>query len=99
MTTVTESTQDTTQKSTEESQSNSNLNSELIKRHELENAPWEIIEHEQRYFVAIMQQKQSEDFNTLTEAIAHTKTGNFLMTLIITLAQIVYRLENEKNNN
>lgn len=99
MNTVTEPTHDTTQKCTDENQNNLNSSSELIKRHELDEAPWEIIEHENGYFVAIGQQKLSEDFTTLTEAIAHTKTGNFAMTLTITLAQAVYKLENEKNNN
>ena len=67
MTTVTEPTQDTTQKSTDQNQNNSNSNSELIKTHELDRAPWVIVEHDKRYFVAIGQQKLSEDFNTLTE--------------------------------
>ena len=99
MTTVTEPTQDTLQKSTDENQSNSNSNSELIKRHELDRAPWVIVEHEKGYFVAIGQQKLSEDFNTLTEAIEHTKTGHFAMQLIITLASAVFELKNQSNNN
>ena len=99
MTTVTEPTHDTTQKSTEENQNNSNSNSELIKRHELDRAPWVIVEHEKGFFVAIGQQKLSEDFNTLTEAIEHTKTGEFTMQLIITLASAVHELKNQSNNN
>ena len=99
MTTVTESTQDTTQKSTEENQNNSNSNSEIIKRHELENAPWQIVEHDEGYFLAIGQQKLSEDFTTLTEAIEHTKTGHFTMQLIITLASAVFELKNQSNNS
>ena len=100
MTTVTEPTHDTTQKSTDENQSNSNSHSEeLIKTHELDRAPWVIVEHEKGYFVAIGQQKLSEDFNTLTEAIEHTKTGHFTMQLIITLASAVHELKNQSNNN
>ena len=57
MTTVTEPTPDTLQKSTDENHRNSNSNSEqLIKTHELDRAPWAIIEHEKGYFVAIGQQ-------------------------------------------
>ena len=99
MTTVTESTQDTTQKSTKENQNNLNLNSELIKTHELDRAPWVIVEHEKGYFVAIGQHKLTEDFTTLTEAIEHTKTGHFTMQLIITLASAVFELKNQSNNN
>ena len=95
MQTATELTHDNSQKFTEESHDNSNSNSEIIKRHELDRAPWVIVEHEKGYFVAIGQHKLSEDFTTLTEAIEHTKTGHFTMHLIITLAKAVYELLKE----
>jgi len=99
MTTVTEPTRDTLQKSTDENQSNSNSNSEqLIKTHELDRAPWVIVEHEKGYFVAIGQQL-TEDFTTLTEAIELVQTTDFTMQLIITLASAVFELKNQTNNN
>ena len=95
MTTVTEPTRDTLQKSTDENHDSSNSHSELIKRHEMENAPWGVIEHENGYFLALGQHKLTENFETLTEAIEHTKTGHFTMQLIITLANAVYELKQQ----
>ena len=95
MKTATELTQENSQKFTEESHDISNLNSELIKRHEIENAPWGVIEHENGYFLALGQHKLTENFETLTEAIEHIKTGHFTMQLIITLANAVYELKQQ----
>lgn len=77
-----------TRKNTEKpiKETSSENNAELV--YKIPDSPLDIIHHPGGYFIGMGNVRMSEDFNTQKEALEHTTTFNFQITLIFEINRI-----------